>query len=245
MLGKYKIKKQINGWRKIDMKYYCIKQHDITDCGAACLATICRQNGYKIGISKIREVAGTDKQGTNAYGVIKAAEQLGFSAKGVKGDKEAFFSEFPLPCIAHVIVDGALLHYVVIHKITKKTVVIADPGEGIVKLTPEEFFGEVHDEGKLPKYQWSGILILLVKNETFEKKDETKGIFSRFFSSAHATEETYISDFFSISYIYRAWNIGSILFSDINRQCSSGWIKENAHDFINRSDTSQSFQGNP
>ena len=102
-------------------KYYCIKQHDITDCGAACLATICRQNGYKIGISKIREVAGTDKQGTNAYGVIKAAEQLGFSAKGVKGDKEAFFSEFPLPCIAHVIVDGALLHYVVIHKITKKT----------------------------------------------------------------------------------------------------------------------------
>ena len=162
-------------------KYYCIKQHDITDCGAACLATICRQNGYKIGISKIREVAGTDKQGTNAYGVIKAAEQLGFSAKGVKGDKEAFFSEFPLPCIAHVIVDGALLHYVVIHKITKKTVVIADPGEGIVKLTPEEFFGEVHDEGKPPKYQWSGILIILVKNETFEKKDETKGIFSRFF----------------------------------------------------------------
>lgn len=40
-------------------KYYCIKQHDITDCGAACLATICRQNGYKIGISKIREAAGT------------------------------------------------------------------------------------------------------------------------------------------------------------------------------------------
>ena len=34
------------------MKDYCIKQHDITDCGAACLATICRQNGYKIGISK-------------------------------------------------------------------------------------------------------------------------------------------------------------------------------------------------
>lgn len=22
------------------MKYHCVKQHDITDCGAACLATI-------------------------------------------------------------------------------------------------------------------------------------------------------------------------------------------------------------
>ena len=163
------------------MKYYCIKQHDITDCGAACLATICKQNGYGIGITKIREVAGTDKQGTNAYGVIKAAEELGFSAKGVKGNKEAFFSEFPLPCIAHVIVDGNLLHYVVIHKITKKHVIIADPGAGIVKLTPEEFFGEVHNEGKPPKYQWSGILILLVKNETFTKGNETKGLFGRFF----------------------------------------------------------------
>ena len=35
------------------MKYYCIKQHDITDCGAACLATICRHNGYKIGINGV------------------------------------------------------------------------------------------------------------------------------------------------------------------------------------------------
>lgn len=152
----------------------------MTDCGAACLATISKQNGYRIGITKIREVAGTDKQGTNVYGVIKAAEQLGFSAKGVKGDREAFFSEFPLPCIAHVIVDGNLLHYVVIHKITKKQVVIADPGVGIVKLSPEAFFGEVHEEGKPPKYQWSGILILLVKTETFQKGDETKGLFERF-----------------------------------------------------------------
>ena len=56
------------------MKYHCIKQHDITDCGAACLATICRQNGYKTSISRIREVAGTDKQGTNVAGVIKAAD---------------------------------------------------------------------------------------------------------------------------------------------------------------------------
>lgn len=163
------------------MRYYCVKQHDITDCGAACLATISKQNGYKIGITKIREVAGTDKQGTNIYGLMQAAEQLGFGAKGVRGNKEAFFSEFPLPCIAHVVIDGGLLHYVVIHKITKKQVIIADPAVGIVKLKPEEFFGEIHEEGKAPKYQWSGVLILLKKNESFKKGDETKGLFSRFF----------------------------------------------------------------
>lgn len=152
------------------MKYYCIKQHDITDCGAACLATISKQYGLNLSISKIREVAGTDKQGTNAYGMIKAAENLGFTAKGVKGDKDAFFSEFPLPAIAHVIVDGSLLHYVVIHKITTKQIIIADPGKGIVKYTPEKFF-EI----------WTGILILLVPTSKFQKGNQNKGVLSRFF----------------------------------------------------------------
>ena len=160
----------VRGSDLVIMQYKCIKQYDITDCGAACLATICKQYGLKTPITKIREVAGTDKQGTNAYGVTKAAEKLGFSAKGVKGDQEAFFSEFPLPAIAHVIVDETLFHYVVVHKITKKQVIIADPAQGIVKYTPEDFF-------KI----WTGVLILLVPNQTFKKGKETKGLFERFF----------------------------------------------------------------
>lgn len=151
------------------MTFYCIKQHDITDCGAAYLATISKQYGLSTSITKIREIAGTDKQGTNAYGLVKAAEQLGFMAKRVRGDQEAFFSEFPLPAIAHVVVDGSLLHYVVIHKITKKQVIIADPAKGIVKETPEEFFEK-----------WTGILILMVPSQTFKKGKETKNIFERF-----------------------------------------------------------------
>ncbi|WP_348771619.1 cysteine peptidase family C39 domain-containing protein [Aceticella autotrophica] len=53
-----------------------------------------KQYGLKIPISKIRESAGTDKQGTSAYGLIKAAEKLGLTAKGVKANKpEDIFSE--------------------------------------------------------------------------------------------------------------------------------------------------------
>ena len=70
--------------RKPFKKYICIKQYDIKDCGVACLATISKQYGLKIPISKIREVAGTDKQGTSAYGLIKAAQQLSFTTKDVK-----------------------------------------------------------------------------------------------------------------------------------------------------------------
>ncbi len=151
-------------------KYITVKQHDMKDCGAACLATISKHHGLKTPISHIREIAGTDKQGTNAYGLVKAAERLGFTAKGVKGDQEAFFSEFPLPTIAHVIIDQSLLHYVVIHRITKKQVIIADPAKGIVKYTPEDFF-------KI----WTGILILMTPSPTFQKGDQTKGLFARFF----------------------------------------------------------------
>jgi len=173
-------------FKNIFKRYVCIKQYDITDCGAACLATICKQYGLKIPITKIREVAGTDRQGTNAYGIIKAAERLGFTVKGVKGDKKSFFNEFPLPAIAHVIVDGTLLHYVVIHRIGKKEVIVADPAKGIVKYTPEDFF-------KI----WTGVLILMLPTAQFKKGDETRGLFSRFFGLLRPQKRLLLNIFFA------------------------------------------------
>lgn len=133
---------------------------------------------------------------------IKAAEKLGFTAKGVKANKpEDIFGEFPLPAIAHVIVDGKLLHYVVIHKISKKELIIADPGEGIVKYTPEEFF-------KI----WTGILIIIVPTVQFKKGDETKGVFSRFFDLLKPQKRLLTNIFFA-SIIYTILGIlGSFYF---------------------------------
>lgn len=150
-------------------KYYCIMQYDMTDCGAACLATVCKQYGLSTPITKIREAAGTDTEGTNVAGMLEAAEKLGFSAKGVKGEPEALLSEFPLPAIAHVIKEGGLMHYVVIHKITKEQVIIADPADGLVTYKFEDF-----------TRIWSGVLILLVPTSEFKKGKETKGLFERF-----------------------------------------------------------------
>ena len=168
-------------------KYHAILQLDITDCAAACLATIAKQHGLKIPVTTIREAAGTDAQGTSAYGVVTAAKSIGMSAKAVEGDKEAFLSKFPLPCIAHVVVDGALLHYVVIHKITKDQVIIADPARGIVKLSHADFFGDEAPttvsksrKRQQPHYFWTGVLILVVPDVTFTKGDHTKGLVGRF-----------------------------------------------------------------
>ncbi|MEN8907172.1 MAG: peptidase domain-containing ABC transporter [Clostridiales bacterium] len=155
--------------KKIFKNYVYIKQHDETDCAAACLAMISREHGLKIPITKVREMAGTDRRGTNALGVVTAANKLGFDAKAVKTDKEGFFEEFQLPVIAHIINKQGLLHYVVIHSISKTKIIVADPGVGLLEQKPTVFFEN-----------WTGVLFLLTPNDKFIKRNETKGIFKRF-----------------------------------------------------------------
>ncbi|RDU21857.1 peptidase domain-containing ABC transporter [Anaerosacchariphilus polymeriproducens] len=151
-------------------KYYCVKQHDIQDCGPACLATISKQYGLKLSVSKIREAAGTDLEGTSVYGIIQAAQKLKFSTKAVRVEKkEEIFDNLPTPLIAHVIIEDVLLHFVVIQKITKKYILVADPGRGMMKYKPDNFF-------KI----WNDVLIFLAPTAKFEKGDETKGLFQRF-----------------------------------------------------------------
>ena len=191
--------------KNIFKRYVCIKQHDIKDCGAACLATISKQYGLKIPISKIRETAGTDKQGTSALGLIKAAEKLGFSAKAVRVTKpEDIFSEFPVPCIAHVVIDGSLLHYVVIHKVSEKEILVADPAKGMVKYVPEEFY-------KI----WTGILIFMVPDAEFKKGDETKGLFARFIHLLKPQKKLMINIFFASIVLTLLGIMGSFYFKFI------------------------------
>ncbi|MDV8114692.1 peptidase domain-containing ABC transporter [Bacillus sp. BAU-SS-2023] len=183
-------------------KYYCIKQHDYKDCGCACLATICKTYGLKYPISKIREVAGTDKNGTSALGVIKAAEKLGFSAKGVKANQpEDIFSEIPLPAIAHVVIDNTMLHYVVIHKINEKEIIVADPAKGIVKYKPIDFFNI-----------WTGVLIILAPTSDFKKGNEVKGVFIRFFELLKPQKGLLINIFLASILITAFGLLGSFYF---------------------------------
>ncbi|MFZ5989491.1 MAG: peptidase domain-containing ABC transporter [Bacillota bacterium] len=146
--------------------YVCIRQHDTTDCGAACLASISQYYGLKISITQIRQMAGTDTQGTNAYGLVRAAKNLGFTAKGVKAAKEDLMSEFKLPAIANIVNDDMLFHFVVVYSIKKDGIIAADPDKGIVKYTLDKFVS-----------MWTGGLILLEPGEGFKKGNHTKGIF--------------------------------------------------------------------
>jgi ATP-binding cassette, subfamily C, bacteriocin exporter len=133
-----------------------IKQRDVTDCGAACLASIAMYYKLQLPVSRIRQYAGTDKRGTNVLGLIEAAERLGFQAKGAKGQLDSL-SKIPLPAIAHLVLKNGLHHYVVIYKFTKKHVAYMDPGDGdIHKVTLAKF-----------QEMWSGVIVLVLPGDDF------------------------------------------------------------------------------
>ena len=94
-----------------------IKQFDETDCGAACLAMLASHFGSHLSITKIREVAGTDREGTSLKGMLEAAKKLNLDAKAVKGNEQIFSKKFPVPLIAHLQYPNGNNHFVVISKI--------------------------------------------------------------------------------------------------------------------------------
>lgn len=152
----------------MDKRKIGIKQHDITDCGAACLASVASHYGLKLPISKIRQYASTDKKGTNILGMIEAAENIGFTAKGVKGEFDSLFG-IPTPAIAHVVVKQVLHHFVVIYKATGKFIEVMDPIDGKVhKMSHDEF-----------EKQWTGVLVLIMPNESFRPGSEKVSIVRR------------------------------------------------------------------
>lgn len=148
---------------------YIIKQHDLTDCGAACLASIAAFYGLQLPIARIRQLAGTDLKGTNVLGLVEAATKLGFSAKGVKGGFESIYT-LPHPIIAHVIIDQQLQHYVVVYGASPKGIKVMDPGKGTLEIVlPDEF-----------KKMWTGIALLLTPAESFSPGKGTTSVTDRF-----------------------------------------------------------------
>ena len=146
-----------------------IKQHDITDCGAACLASIAAHYQLQLPIARIRQYAGTDKKGTNVLGLLEAAQKLGFDAKGVKGGLDSL-SKIPKPAIAHVIVNKQLHHYVVIYKVTPSHITIMDPAVGKFQKKTLKAFAE----------EWTGVLVIMQPNTDFQKGSSKVSVYKRF-----------------------------------------------------------------
>ncbi len=145
-----------------------VRQHDETDCGAACLASIAKYYGKQVSINRIRYFAGTDCFGTSGYGLVKGAHFLGLSCKGMMSEDRQLDKDVPLPVICHV-KKAVLDHYVIVYGRRGRKIIVADPDDGIKKMDYEEF-----------RKSWTGIFFMVLPEQSFSRTKETKGILGRF-----------------------------------------------------------------
>ncbi len=117
-----------------------VEQHDSNDCAAACLAMVSKYYGKDFSITKLRDVLGTDIQGTPLKGLVDGAKRLGYDAKLVSITKEVIHDKFTLPAICYVRNSFGAGHFVVLQKVYRKKVLILDPAIGVKKIKIDEFF---------------------------------------------------------------------------------------------------------
>lgn len=119
-------------------KRICVIQDDLKDCGISCLLTIIRYYHGDVSKEYLRELTKTTKDGVNAYYLIKAAQELGFNTKALKGDI-SLLNKDDYPLIAHTIINNSYQHFVVVYEIKNNKVIVADPSKGMCKFTLDEW----------------------------------------------------------------------------------------------------------
>lgn len=149
------------------MAFPFYKQHDSMDCGPACLRMVTKHYGQSYSLNYLREKCYIDKEGVSLRGIEEAAELCGYRSVAVKiplcsQNGAASLKKAPLPAILHWNDN----HFVVIYKISKKNVRIADPAHGLIKLSYQEFLNHwTQEEGDDDR----GIALLLEPAASFEK----------------------------------------------------------------------------
>ncbi|HJV88582.1 MAG TPA: peptidase domain-containing ABC transporter [Noviherbaspirillum sp.] len=119
---------------KIIKRFAWVEQAEEMDCGAACLAMLCKHYGIPMTLGKLRELANVTTAGATMDSLARAGESLGFTTRGVQCTYEALLG-FELPFIIHW--EG--YHYVIVYGISKQQVWVADPAIGFRKMSVEEF----------------------------------------------------------------------------------------------------------
>ncbi len=138
-----------------------IRQHDMTDCGAACLLSLVKYYGGESSILHLREISGTTNTGTTLLGLYQAARKMGFDVQGAEANGIADLIKHGKPCILSVMTRKSLYHYVVCYGHDNDLFTICDPAKGVVDLTKQELDAI-----------WTRKCLLLEPNSSFERKED-------------------------------------------------------------------------
>ncbi|MCX6330573.1 MAG: peptidase domain-containing ABC transporter [Bacteroidia bacterium] len=117
------------------MSFPFVKQPDSMDCGPACLKMVAGFYKKNFLLETIRRKCFITREGVSFLGLSEAADNLGFRTIGVKIPFEMLAESVPMPCIVH----WKQKHFVVVYKITRDKLWVADPAVGLIKYNREEF----------------------------------------------------------------------------------------------------------
>lgn len=147
------------------LRFPFYKQYDSMDCGPTCIRMIAKHYGKTYHLETIRDRSYLSRSGVSLLGISDSAESIGFKTRAARVNYKKL-SEVPLPCIAH----WQQNHFVVIHKVTKSKIYIADPAYGLLTYTPIDFMESWSSSG-----DDKGIVLLLEPTPKFyELGDESK-----------------------------------------------------------------------
>ena len=105
------------------------------DCGPACLKMIAAHHGKNFSIDYLRKKCFITKEGVSFLGLSEAADSAGFRTMGLKIPFEVLQEKITMPCIVH----WRQKHFVVVYRIKKGKIHVADPATGLVTYTRDEF----------------------------------------------------------------------------------------------------------
>ena len=115
-------------------RFAFVPQIDEMDCGAACLAMVCRHYGQEVSLSRLRALCHTTQDGASLMGLCSAATEIGLAARSLKVSP-SHLDELPLPAICHW--QGH--HWVVLYGLDARHALVADPGLGKRRISREQF----------------------------------------------------------------------------------------------------------
>lgn len=115
------------------MAFPFVRQHNDKQCGAACLAMICRAYGANVSLRAIDNLCTAAKDGVSMLAIANTAKKLGLSNYTfcINTDK---LMQIDSPCILH----WDLNHFVVLYRYKNGKFYIADPNRGKYVLKKEE-----------------------------------------------------------------------------------------------------------
>jgi ATP-binding cassette subfamily B protein len=111
------------------------KQLDAMDCGPSCLRMITKYYGRAFSLQALRDKCFVSREGVSLLGISDGAESIGLRTLPARLSMKNLAENSPLPCIVY----WRQRHFVVVYKIKKNIVYIADPAHGLLKLTTKEF----------------------------------------------------------------------------------------------------------